>query len=619
MNKQLIDEIISELSQNDSVKKTLSLNSRIYIDRSFPFIFVSRFTHSSGYNLKESELLKSYPSYMFYDESEISYSVVKELLDRVTKLLRERYQACLIVLVSSGNCEVSVDGNTSDITLKTVKGNFEYFRNSIEELKNRLSKIRLNNNLLSVKIDFIKTTPFLIKDKRFIDNKIFYLEILLNNFYFNENMDFLPLSYNKFKKEFFYSLQKSLYVFIKNNTNYPGISYFSLGKKILVKNVKYIDKQLSEIDKKIDFLLMVSPVNADNTWKTFKKEKFKLSPGFEYRPIPFDPLLIKRELFNIHIEKIEDPIIYESFKNKQIELDTKISMIQTRNTSSFLHGSLQIYGKPNRNLTNYAKKVIDSFKVKKEVGDEKIILSADDIIQYAEKEMDYYLNIDPDFDGKVEIKNDISGILVSNNRLMVSPKVKINKLRIDALIHHEIGVHILTYYNGKKSPLSLLSCGLDNYEILQEGLAVFAEFISGRLTVKRLRVLALRVLAVESMLSGVDFIETFEMLRSKRINSETAFYIAARVYRSGGYTKDYIYFAGFMRLIEYLKRGNSIENLFFGKYSFESLPFINELVRRKILTSPALVSRFLNENQINDFIDNIKNDDFINILKKGVV
>ncbi len=94
-------------------------------------------------------------------------------------------------------------------------------------------------------------------------------------------------------------------------------------------------------------------------------------------------------------------------------------------------------------------------------------------------------------------------------RRAILPRCEISRQRVAALLHHEIGTHLLTWHNGKQQKLRLMHSGLAGYEGFQEGLALLAEFLSGGLTAGRLRLLAARVLACRAMLTGATFLETF--------------------------------------------------------------------------------------------------------------
>jgi uncharacterized protein (TIGR02421 family) len=146
------------------------------------------------------------------------------------------------------------------------------------------------------------------------------------------------------------------------------------------------------------------------------------------------------------------------------------------------------------------------------------------------------------------------------------------------------------------------------YEELQEGLAVFYEYLTGGLTLGRKRTLAARVVIVDQLISGSSFIDSFFLLVDKYGFSEKAAYLlTTRVYRGGGLTKDGVYLKGLLNIIEYIKQGKSLEALLIGKIRQDYLPVIQELIHRQILIKPVLKPRYLDE---------IYSDKF-NLIKSG--
>src|SRR5690606_380510 len=109
----------------------------------------------------------------------------------------------------------------------------------------------------------------------------------------------------------------------------------------------------------------------------------------------------------------------------------------------------------------------------------------------------------------VRIRDDISGVMVTRGVLNISKRYEIDRRRAKALIQHEVGTHVVTYFNGKAQPFKLFSLGVPGYEELQEGMAVFSEFLVGGLTRERIRILAARVIAVNQLLGGANFSDTF--------------------------------------------------------------------------------------------------------------
>jgi uncharacterized protein (TIGR02421 family) len=129
---------------------------------------------------------------------------------------------------------------------------------------------------------------------------------------------------------------------------------------------------------------------------------------------------------------------------------------------------------------------------------------------------------------------------------------------------------------------------------MQEGLALIGEFLVGGLQLSRLRLLAARVLAVNSIHAGAEFIDTFRLLHEEQgFRPQQAFTVTMRVYRGGGYTKDIVYLRGLIQLLRYLAEGHELQPLYIGKISAEHLAFVEELRWRQVLHPPRLTPAFL--------------------------
>src|SRR5690606_28018322 len=123
-----------------------------------------------------------------------------------------------------------------------------------------------------------------------------------------------------------------------------------------------------------------------------------------------------------------------------------------------------------------------------------------------------------------------------------------------------------------------------------------AEYISGGLTNPRLRTLAARVVAVQHLVAGYSFEETFYMLIDKYgFKPESSFSITMRVYRGGGFTKDAVYLKGLLSLLNYIREGNDIVPLLIGKRQQDYQPISEELVHREVLRPIPSEPRFLDD------------------------
>jgi uncharacterized protein (TIGR02421 family) len=277
---------------------------------------------------------------------------------------------------------------------------------------------------------------------------------------------------------------------------------------------------------------------------------------------------------------------------KQRELDRQLELVELRDTDGFLPVSTELFGTATAELHADARHILDVVPP----APKKTVQFADvmHITEAALKHFEHYRQESPDFSAYVKCSTDITaGLMVSNNTLFVSEDARIPRERLDALLHHEIGTHILTWYNGGHQALRQLQCGLAHYDELQEGLGVLAEYLAGNLSALRLRTLAARVVAVRLVSDGAAFPDVFDTLRAAYgFGGRMAFILTTRVFRGGGLTKDVVYLRGLKRLLEYLREGHPFEQLLIGKFSLSQLPAIRKLEATGWLAAPRLMPAY---------------------------
>ena len=112
----------------------------------------------------------------------------------------------------------------------------------------------------------------------------------------------------------------------------------------------------------------------------------------------------------------------------------------------------------------------------------------------AQIEIDRYRERYPELEATVQLREDVTSLMVSSGSLLVGSGMHFTTRRVNPLIQHEVGTHVVTYWNGAAQRLKLLATGLAGHDELQEGLAVLAEYLVDGLTPARLRTLAGRVM-----------------------------------------------------------------------------------------------------------------------------
>ena len=235
----------------------------------------------------------------------------------------------------------------------------------------------------------------------------------------------------------------------------------------------------------------------------------------------------------------------------------------------------------------------------------------------ADEAVDYFKNTAQkfDFDFTIKTSNKLSAaaMVLNNTRTLVLKKNRMfSQNELDTLATHEIGVHLVTTFNGLSHPLKIFSHGFPKNVETQEGLAVLSEYTSGCLTLKRLKELAYRVIAIDSLAKGYDFAGTFDLLYSQyKLDKNEAYIIALRAHRGGGFTKDYLYLTGLKKIYQYYKKGENLDVLLTGKVSLKYKQQIEKLqaigLANPIKFNNPDYTMNNNENAIVDFIlENLK-------------
>lgn len=597
-DQKILNRIADKLKKSEPIHITLPGKGLLKIERPVPFLIVFRIP-------KEPDVFSSYlgrteSSYIISEDNELLCDIIKI----VTQNLSHKYNGFLLIEIWTSHHA----GQTPFVIHTHQKSAVGVSKN----LRNELNKILHYkwDKTASVKRSQAVAVPpgrhTVMNETELEKQHVTFIGLEIAPVYIDaETGQPYPLLLRELRSGYSTAMRKSIFEFVRLNTNLDVGNFQMLGTTAIDDKALQIDRELAAYSKLFDFLLLVTPVNVDEAWADFKKSGYSQDPVFHYRPMPVDPEMIKRRLYNLPIEEITDPTIAFLFRDKRKEIDRMLNMMQEREKHDFMLTSIQLFGPVTEQLLDVAKALLVTIEGAAEAKQGKR-LSSEQFAALAREELLWLKQQDASISDEVRIAEDIEGILVSKGVLNISSAFSVSEMRAMPLLQHEIGTHVVTYYNGKAQPLELFSIGVPGYEELQEGLAVFAEYLTGGLTKSRMRTLAGRVIAVNEMVSGKNFIETFHLLKDKyHFKDRTAFNISMRVYRGGGLTKDAVYLKGLLNIIDYIKGGKDLAQLLIGKIRQDYLPIVQELIYRKILKDPVVTPRFLQE-QYADKLEDIK-------------
>ncbi|MEX2673126.1 MAG: tyrosine/phenylalanine carboxypeptidase domain-containing protein [Phycisphaeraceae bacterium] len=343
------------------------------------------------------------------------------------------------------------------------------------------------------------------------------------------------------------------------------------------------DEQLANVAEAFEALMDVTPTNEHAAWQAFQASRFEVAPALKYRPLSADPPVLKRQLFAAPVEQVRDPALAAMFRTQQAELDMQLNLLLYRNTPRFVLESEQLYGRPDEALLKLAEAILQRLPPDRPHPGEGAI-PAEAFAERAREVGAVYSEASDHYQGTVEVRDDVSTLITSHGKLLIDKHLMTRADRLEALVHHEISTHLLTYFNGRMQPLRQFCTGFAGHEQLQEGLAVLIEYLVGGMNAERWRVFATRVVAVAMMLRGEAFTRTFHRLHNELdVEGHTAFRTTMRVYRGGGLTKDIIYLQGFCDLLAHLTHGGELEVLYLGRFGLAQLPMVQDLRERGVL------------------------------------
>ncbi|MCW8981259.1 tyrosine/phenylalanine carboxypeptidase domain-containing protein [Altibacter sp.] len=375
-------------------------------------------------------------------------------------------------------------------------------------------------------------------------------------------------------------------------------------------NLFRIDQQLNKLVQKIELLNYVNPINIEQEKRNFFASKYNINPNFKYRKIDFDAHKLQQALFSQDIDSIRDPDTQKFYRDVIYDYSGLVQCIETIGRGrKFYYNALKSFGTPTQKDVENAQFILH-FQDEEYNQEMFPVFSADEATEY-------FLEFSKKYDFEVSIKHSTkitAAAMVQNNtqRMLLKKNHRFSANQLKVLANHEIGVHLVTTFNGMKQALKIFHNGFPNNVETQEGLAVFSEYMSDCLTLYRLKELSYRVLAADSLHKGFNFCDTFDLLHNQyKLNREEAYNISLRAHRGGGFTKDYKYLTGLKKVYDHYKTGGDLSLMLTGKVSLKHEQTIQKwqqegLAQKITYKNEAFLSNTNSNNTIDFILQNLK-------------
>ncbi|WP_257387027.1 flavohemoglobin expression-modulating QEGLA motif protein [Tahibacter caeni] len=267
-------------------------------------------------------------------------------------------------------------------------------------------------------------------------------------------------------------------------------------------------------------------------------------------------------------------------------------LLQSVGTEAVTGHSIRLYGQPGERLPGSEQTNLDAARhfigLAGELDQEILASDADYCIPAETLQADLQAQLDGFFHShkiQVEIDPDlIAKAAAGPTRIRLRSATCFTEYDRHQLLEHEAFVHSLTGLNGREQPhLKSLGRSSPRVTATQEGLAVFAELMSGSIDIERMKRISLRIVAIDMALCGADFIDVFKYFLDAGQTEADSFSSAQRVFRGvpvqGGaaFTKDNVYLHGLLTVHTFFRwtlknrRLNLSRALFAGKMALHDV------------------------------------------------
>ena len=594
-----VKSLIPELSQGKRTVTALPHDGYLFLEHDVPSLLIYK---NNPNETGTERLVRGGASYLIIGTKDFEF--YKKFLKDLTSLMADKFGSFIMVEMFTGpehSKEFIIKGPSHKLPVS-----LQVLKDELLKIKSREYKVQLDVSIEQVKNSQMRSQESSLDIEGMRELGATFIGLEIPPVFRDDKGTIYPIYFRDFKTQFIKAIQRAIFEFVRVQTTSTIANYNALGKRTIHEEVFKIDKQLTKIESSYQFLLLVAPVNIQTLRSQFFESGFKKLDRYHYRLLPIDPDILKRKLYNLRIDEIDDPAISYLFDEKREEIDHELTMLKERGSKNFFYSSIRLYKGLDKNVLTEAELILQNIDEDHEQENREHI-NINTFSDLANKEFDYFKKQDKNYTCKVHIRDDVNVMMVSKGELYLPSDYTMNKKGAKALIQHEIGTHALTYYNGKNQPLSQMASGLANYDALQEGIAVLSEYLCGGLSGNRLRILAGRVVAGAALLDGADFHQMFFKLYSQYdFTKERAFNITSRMFQGGGFLKDIIYLKGLVRLRNYLKNDGELLPLLRGKFALKHLNIIQDLSDRGLVIPPKITPRYLEHKNFNKKMNKLK-------------
>jgi uncharacterized protein (TIGR02421 family) len=269
-------------------------------------------------------------------------------------------------------------------------------------------------------------------------------------------------------------------------------------------------------------------------------------------------------------------------------------LLESVGTQALTGHSQALYGAPNDHISSghvtnleAAEHFIDvsrQYRLETTLHESDYCLSAQQLAREMQPQLDGVFGV-----GVVTVEIDphmASKAAAGATRIRLRAGTCFSEYDLGQLLQHEGFVHSLTAINGKRQrTFQSFALGAPRTTGAQEGLATFAELVTGVMDINRVERLALRVIAIDRALNGADFVDVYRFFLDAGQSEMESFNSAMRIFRGvptdgrAAFCKDVVYLHGLMEVHTFFRWAMQHRKLDMTRHFFAGRMSVGDVVR----------------------------------------
>ena len=278
---ETISEIAQKLSGGEGVRVNFAEKGRLSIDRPLPFLCVYRKPQTSA-DKGTAHLILGEAAYLIAaGEAEYERNL-SALVENVSKVLADKFGAFLIVEVWAKDADEKI----SDDFAFNSKANFRIFTDKTKELPSTVESLQksleaLNVSYFKADVEIVRRKDFappemkpLLDEKTIQSLSCLMIGLEISPIYRDAASGEIYLSILRdLRRKLSTALQQTFFEFVHVQTPERPTQPQMLGRRTVVEAVWSADAELSALSDTFNYLLAVTPVNANQAYGEFKKTR----------------------------------------------------------------------------------------------------------------------------------------------------------------------------------------------------------------------------------------------------------------------------------------------------------------------------------------------------------